>query len=89
MLSITHSDRCAEPASEISARDGIPVFASDSSTCVASTTGTRAAWHISVMLRGISESDSKPISTARSPRAIITPIRSWRMASSTRSGSAR
>ena len=43
LFSITHSARSPIAASVISARDGRPVFASVSSTCVAQITGTCAA----------------------------------------------
>ncbi len=43
LFSITHSARSLIAASVISDRDGRPVLASDSSTCVAQITGMCAA----------------------------------------------
>jgi hypothetical protein len=45
LFNMTHSVRTPIAASVTSAREGTPLFAIESSTCVAQTTGTCAASH--------------------------------------------
>ena len=86
LLSITHSARAAMAASVISPRDGTPSLTRFSSTCVAQIAGTSAASQIQRISSCISASRSKPISAARSPRAIITPNGRRPLAQAIRSG---
>src|SRR5262249_48473390 len=72
LLSITHSARSAIAASVISAREWLPLRTRESRTWVAQITGTWAASQSQRISSWISERRGKPISTARSPRAIIT-----------------
>ena len=73
LLSITHSARTPIAASVISAREARPVLAMPSSTCVAQIAGVCAASHSHRISSWTSASRSNSHSTARSPRAIITP----------------
>ncbi len=73
LLSMTHSARWAMAASVTSARDGLPVRARVSSTWVAQITGTWAASQSHRISSWTSARRSNPASTARSPRAIMTP----------------
>ena len=88
LLSITHSARLAQAASVTSDRVGDPVFANDSSTCVAQMTGTCAASVNHRISSWTSASRSNPTSAARSPRAIITATGGRRSPRSNRRGSA-
>ena len=88
LLSMTHSARWAMAASVTSARDGLPVRARVSSTWVAQITGTWAASQSHRISSWTSASRSNPASTARSPRAIMTPTSAHFMSSRRMSGNA-
>ncbi len=87
LFSITHSAATLAAASVTSARDGTPVRASVSSTWVAQIAGTCDASQSQRISSCTSASRSKPSSTARSPRAIITAIGGRRIASKRMRGS--
>ena len=80
LVRIAHSARAAIAASVISPREGRPVFTRPSRTCVAQTSARAPPRTASRISSCISASRSKPSSTARSPRAIITAAASFRPA---------
>ena len=83
----THCACEAIAASMISALDGSAFLVIVSSTCVATKNGICAARHIAMRVTSRSASCSQPSSTARSPRAIIMPLRRERMVARNIAGS--
>ncbi len=83
----THCACDAIAASMISALDGSAFLVIVSSTCVATRNGTCAARHIAMRVASRPASCSQPCSTARSPRAIMMPLRRERMVARNIAGS--